>query len=215
MLRLRHILFLAGLLALPAFAGLSAGRPQRVLDRIAARVEDDVILYSEVRDLATFQQLAGGKRETDAQLLDRLIDQWIVRTEAEASHYPHPSEAEIDRELESWKKGFSSEAILVKLLADSGWSLADLRGMLAAQLYLTGYLDSRFRPSVQLPPGAVEEFYRTAIVSAAQARKETPPPLDSVRDSIQEALIQKGINELADRWLKERRERLHVEKELP
>ncbi|MBZ5527841.1 MAG: hypothetical protein LAN71_08080 [Acidobacteriia bacterium] len=215
MLRLRHILILAGLLALSAFASLSAGRPQRVLDRIAARVEDDVILYSEIRDLAAFQQLAGGKRETDAQLLDRLIDQWIVRSEAEASHYPRPSEAEIDRELESWKKGFSSEAILAQLLADAGWSLADLRGMLAAQLYLTGYLDSRFRPSVQLPPGAVEEFYQASIVSAAQARKETPPPLESVRDSIQEALVQKGINELADRWLKERRERLHVEKELP
>lgn len=215
MFRLRPILILTGLLAMPAFARLPEDPPQRVLERIAARIEDDVILYSEVRDLGTFQQLAGGKRETDAQLLDRLIDQWIVRSEAEASHHPRPSEAEIDREVENWKKLFPSGQILTQLLKEAGWSVADLRRMLAAQLYLTGYLDSRFRPSVQLPPGAVEEFYRTSVVSAAQARRETPPPLESVREAIQEALIQKGINEHADRWLKERRERLHVEKELP
>lgn len=210
-----YLLLFSILAAFSACTAASAGRPQRVMDRIAARVEDDVILQSEVRDLAVFQQLAGGKPETDAQLLDRLIDQWIVRNEAEASHYPHPSEEEISRELDSWKKSFPSEAIFSKLLAAAGWTTADLRGMLATQLYLTGYLDSRFRPSVQLPPGAVEEFYKNSIVSAAEARKETPPSLDSVRDSIQEALIQKGINELADRWLKERRDRLHIEKELP
>jgi hypothetical protein len=36
--------------------------------------------------------------------------------------------------------------------------------------------------------------------------------LDASRDYIQEALVQQGINQQADVWLKESRTRLHVEK---
>src|SRR5215467_10967018 len=55
---------------------------QEVIDRIVARVENDVILLSDVRLLARYQLLVDGKSESDAEILDRLIDQWIVRTEA-------------------------------------------------------------------------------------------------------------------------------------
>jgi hypothetical protein len=94
----------------------------------------------------------------------------------------------------------------------AGLSDADIRNMVASQLYLDNYLESRFRPSVQVDAKEVEEFYQSAVVSRAKARHQTPPALDASRDYIQEALVQRGINEQADRWLKESRARLHVEK---
>jgi hypothetical protein len=36
--------------------------------------------------------------------------------------------------------------------------------------------------------------------------------LEAAREAIEEALVQSGINEQADRWLKESRVRLHIEK---
>ena len=87
MARPRTIFFALALLFLAA----AAARPQEVVDRLAARIESDIILRSEVRQLGAYQQLLDGKRESDAQLLDRLIDQWIVRTEAEASRFPRPA----------------------------------------------------------------------------------------------------------------------------
>ena len=36
----------------------------------------------------------------------------------------------------------------------------------------------------------------------AEARSQTPPALEAARDFIQEALVQRAINEQADRWLK-------------
>ncbi|MBV8515185.1 MAG: hypothetical protein JO260_07775, partial [Acidobacteria bacterium] len=51
---------------------------QTTIDRIVARVDTDIILLSDVRALQRYQQLVDGKSETDAQVLDRLIDQWIV-----------------------------------------------------------------------------------------------------------------------------------------
>jgi hypothetical protein len=66
--------------------------PQEAVDRIAARVENDIILLSDIRALSRYQQFLDGKSETDAQILDRLIDQWMVRTEADVSRFPHPTE---------------------------------------------------------------------------------------------------------------------------
>jgi hypothetical protein len=73
---------------------------QEIVDRIVARVENDIILLSDIRALSRYQQFLDGKSETDTQILERLIDQWIVRTEAGVSRFPQPSDADIDRELE-------------------------------------------------------------------------------------------------------------------
>jgi hypothetical protein len=76
---------------------------------------------------------------------------------------------------------------------------------------LSNYLDTRFRPSIQIDDQAVEEFYETRVIPRAKSREQTPQTLDAARDFIQEALVQKAINEQADKWLKESRSRVRVE----
>lgn len=185
---------------------------RQVIDRIAARVENDIILLSEVRELSAYQLLVDGKRESDAQLLDRLIDQWIVRAEAEAARFPRPSDADVGKEMERVKKLIGSPDVFAERLRHSSLEEADLRRLIREQLYLTNYLDSRFRPAVQIEPKAIDDFYEKTIVPLAKSRGEAPPSLDSAREWIREALVQRGITEQADKWLKESRARLHVEK---
>jgi parvulin-like peptidyl-prolyl isomerase len=203
---------LAAVLAVFALTSAVLSHPQDVIDRIAARVENDIILLSEVRELGRYQQLLDGKSETEEQLLDRLIDQWIVRTEAEASHFPQPSEEDINHGVERVQRSFASSEEFDSRKKQCGLSDADVRRIVAAQLYLSNYLDSRFRPSVQIDAKAIEDFYQTALVPRAKARGQAPPALDEARDLIQEALVQRGITEQADRWLKESRTRLHIDK---
>ena len=74
-------------------------RGQEVVDRIVARVENDIILLSDVRELKEYQELVDGKSESESAILDRLIDQWIVRSEAELSRFPEPKDEEIDRKF--------------------------------------------------------------------------------------------------------------------
>lgn len=187
---------------------------QEVVDRIVARVENDVILWSDVRGLARYQQFLDGKPETDDQILDRLIDQWIVRTEAEASRSPHPSEADIDRGLGRIRDSFRSDEEYQARMKQAGLSEQNVRAMVAFELYLSNYLDSRFRAAVRIDPKEVEDFYQTEVVPRAKARGQEPPDLDAARDSILEALIEHGINQQAEQWLKESRLRLHIEKSL-
>jgi hypothetical protein len=191
-------------------AGLLAA--QDVVDRIVARVENDIILLSDVRALSRYQQFLDGKSETDGQILDRLIDQWIVRTEADVSRSRQPSEADINLSLERLRKSFASAEEYEGRKKQAGLSDAEIREMAAAQLYLSNYLDSRFRPGVQIDPKTIEDFYEKSVVPRAKARGQEPPPLDDARELIQEALVQRGINDQADQWLIESKARLHIEK---
>ena len=205
-----------GILLAAVIMAISRGSlaTQEVVDRIVARVENDVILLSDVRALGRYQQFLDGKSESDDQILDRLIDQWIVRTEADASHSPRPSEADIDRGVSRVRNSFASEQEYQAGMKQVGLSEQELRAMVASQLYLGNYLDSRFRAAVRIDPKQVEDFYQTSVVPRAKARGQEPPTLDAARDSIQEALIQNGINQQAEQWLKESRLRLHIEKSL-
>ena len=200
---------LAAVLAVAAAGILGA---QETLDRIVARVENDIILLSDVRVLRHYQELVDGKPETEEQILDRLIDQWIVRTEADVSHFPPPSDADIDRSLSQLQKSFASIDEYEVRKKQSGLNDSEIRRIVGLQLYLSNYLDSRFRPAVQIDSKAIEDFYVNKVLPQAKSRGQEPPSLDAARDSIQEALIQQGINEQADRWLKESRVRLHIEK---
>jgi hypothetical protein len=200
----------AGPCALPP--ALSGG--QEVIDRIAARVENDIILLSDLRALGRYQELVEGKAESDTQLLDRLIDQWIVRSEADTAQFPHPSDADVAAGVERVQKSFTSAGEYETRKQQIGLTDPEIRSMIAAQLYLSNYLDSRFRPSAKVEPKDIEEFYEKAVLPRAQARGQTAPTLEAARDYIHEALIQRSINEQADRWLNESRGRLRIEKSL-
>ncbi|HYA97258.1 MAG TPA: hypothetical protein VEH49_04120 [Methylomirabilota bacterium] len=201
--------FLAFLVAAVAARPAAA---QETVDRIVARVENDIILLSDIRDLGAYQMLVQGKKEPDARLLDRLIDQGIVRTEAEASGYPRPAREDVDAEVEKLKTETPAGASFEERLRENGLTEADVRRMVESQLYLTGYLDSRFRPAVQVDQKDVEDYYQKTVVPLARTKGQEPPSLESSQEWIHELLVQQKINEQADRWLKERRSRLHVEK---
>jgi hypothetical protein len=195
-------------------SGCCVAWAQEVLDRIVARVDTDIILLSDVRELAQYQQFVDGKSGTDAEILDRLIDQWIVKTEARAALFPAPNDEDVNRSLERLKRSFSSPAEYEERKKQSGLTDDDIRRILKSQLYLSNYLDSRFRASIQIDDKAIQDFYQTRVVTRAESRGQTPPTLDAARDFIQEALVQRAINEQADKWLKESRARLHVDNRL-
>jgi hypothetical protein len=200
------------MLAAMALLGATRSRAQQVVDGIAARVENDVILLSDVRELSRYQKLVDGKSESDSQILDRLVDQWIVRTEAQAARFAPPSDEEIERSLDRLKRSFTSPEEFAARKRESGLSDAEVREIIEAQLYLNSYLDSRFRPAVQIEAQDVEKFYNETVVPRAKAKGQQPPSLEASREAIQELLLQRGISAQADQWIRESRNRLHVDK---
>jgi hypothetical protein len=184
---------------------------QQLIDRIAARIENDIILLSDVRELSRYQLFVDGKAESDRAILDRLVDQWIVRNEAKEALFPQPSDEDVNRSLRRLKRSFSTPEEFEERKEQSGLTDEDILRMLKSQSYLSNYLDTRFRPSIEIDEQAIEDFYKTRVVPRAESRGQTPPTIEAAHDFIQEALVQRAINVQADKWLKESRARVRVD----
>jgi hypothetical protein len=207
-----------GLLTLSLVAPCSAASPgqnppagQRVFDRIVARIEDDILLESELRELGRYQQLLGEKPAAEDALLGLLIEQWIVAREAAAARFPKPEEAEVSRALEHIEKGFPSAGAYRARLAGLGLDADAVRRMVERQLLFARYVDYKFRPAAQVDAAAIEKYYREELVPQLAARSQAPPRLEAVEDQIRELLTQQQISERAARWLDDARSRLKVE----
>jgi len=205
------VLLLTAALAAPAFGGSAPPQSARVVDRIVARIEDDIILQSQVRELGAFQQLIDGHAESDDKLLNELIEQWMVETEATASHFPQPAQSEVDRELARLKEQFASPEKYASRLNELGLSSAQVRQLLSRQIYVERYLDYKFRPSVQIEPADINAYYQKELVPDLAKKNQPAPERAAVEEQIRELLIQRGISGLTVKWLDDTKSRLKVE----
>lgn len=194
-----------------AFGGFAPPQSARVVDRIVARIEDDIILQSQVRELGAVQQLIEGRAESDNKLLGELIEQWVVETEATASHFPQPAQSEVDRELLRLKTSFASPEKYAARLNDLGLSAAQVAHVLSRQIYVERYLDYKFRPSVQVEPAEIDEYYRTELLPELAKNNQPAPARTAVEEKIRELLTQRKIGELTAKWLDDTKSRLKIE----
>jgi hypothetical protein len=189
-------------------AGAESGQ---TVDGIAARIEDDILTESEVTELAAFQTLVDGQSKPREEIIRELADQWIVRGEASATQYPEPSAQDVDNAYAQLEKQFPSGEEFLKRCVAAGLAESAVRRLLAQQLYLSRFLDFRFRPAAQVDDQQVDAYYKNDFVPQLQKRGEPVPPLDDVDDTIREVLVQRAINDRATAWLDETRERLQID----
>jgi hypothetical protein len=200
-----------GAILVATATGVPQIRAQQVADRIVARVEGDILLQSDLRELGAFQQLLSGVVEPESKRLDELIDQWIIEHEAEAAHFAKPSEEDVTSALQEAEKSMGGEQEFRAKLKTQGLSLATVRRILGREIFFSRYLDYKFRHATQVDTAAEEKYYKDEFVPQMAAHGQTAPPIDSVREQIQELLVQKEITSRAEQWLTESRARLKIE----
>jgi len=182
-----------------------------VVDRIVARVEGDVLLLSDLRELGQFQELLGGEPEAESKRLDELIDQWIVEREAQAAHFTPPSDAEVTAAAQQLEKSLGGAQAYQARLVEVGLAATAVRRLLGQELFFNRYFDYKFRPAAQVDGDAEQKYYEGEFTKQMKARGQAVPPLDSVREQIHELLVQQDISARAAQWLAESRSRLKIE----
>ena len=182
-----------------------------VVDSIVARIEDDIITESEVRELESFQKLVDGKAKSRKEILSELVDQWVIRNEATAARFGHLPVGAVDHELERLRGQFSSTETFHSRLSEVGLTESALRRILEEQLYLTHFLDFKFRPAAQVDPKQIEAYYGNEFTSELKSRGQAVPPLSDVEDQIRELLTQRAINDRAALWLADARSHLRID----
>ncbi len=198
--------------ASPAIAGrMAPGQTGRLVDRIVARIEGDIVLLSQVRELGAFQQLVEGRAEDEDRLLAELIDQWMVQTEATESHFPQPAQSEVERELERVVAQFGSPEAYAAKLRELGLSAAEVRQLLARQIYVERYIDYKFRPTAQVESADIGNYYQQELLPELAKKNQPTPRLADVEGQIRELLTQRAITDLATKWLDETKTRLKIE----
>jgi hypothetical protein len=181
------------------------------LDGIAARIEDDVITESEVRELGAFQKLVDGSAKPRIEVIKELADQWIVRGEAAVAAYPPPSQADVDRAYGEFVKQFPSPEEFQNRCKAVGLTEAAVRRILAQQLFLSHFIDYRFRPAAQVDEEQIAKYYNDEFAPQLKAKNQPVPPLEDVDDTIREVLIQRAISDRAVKWLDDTREHLKID----
>ena len=111
-------------------------------------------------------------------------------------------------------------------LRDLGLSAAQVREMVARQIYVERYIDYKFRPTVQIESADIENYYQRELLPEL-AEKNKPnsgglpvepaptPRLAEVEGQIRELLTQRAITNLATKWLDETKSRLKIEVTAP
>jgi len=212
-MRTACIFGLAIAVASPAIVTPQTAQQTQIVDAIVVRVEDDIITLSELRELATYQQLLDGRSQSNEEIRSELIEQWVVNNEATTTGFPLPAQTEVDRELSRVEASFSSPAVYQQRLEAIGLPAAAVRRIITRQIYLARYLDYKFRSSIQVSDAALADYYRDHLVPELRAKGQQAPPLTDVTEQIREVLIEQGVNERTAAWFDETKPRLKIELE--
>ena len=189
----------------------ASAAPQKAnIDGIAARIGDDVVTDSEVRQLEGYQLLIDGHAESRATVVQELVDQWIVRTEAATTKFPHPTADEVAEEFQSLVKQFSSVQQFQANLAHAGLTQDGVRQVLERQLYYVRFLNYKFHAAAQVTSAEIEAYYQKELAPQLEKKGLSVPPLNQVEAQIRQLLTQEEINKKAAQWLEEAKARLRI-----
>lgn len=180
------------------------------IDGIAVRIGDDVVTDSEVRQLEDYQQLVDGHVQSRAEVLQELVDQWIVRTEAAATKFPHPTASEVNEEFHALEKQFKSPQEFQEKLAHAGLTQDAALQVLERQIYYVRFLNYKFHATAQVTSAEIEAYYQKQLAPQLEKKGLSLPPLNQVEAQIRQLLTQEQINKKAAQWLEEAKARLRI-----
>ncbi len=206
------ILCALALLCGPAFAqspAVPAGR--EAIDGVAARIGNDIILESEVKEMQSFQMLVGGQERPRDEVIHELVDQWIIQREAADAGLQPPDAERLQAAYLRLESQFSSPAEFREKIRQAGLTEAQVRGELSKQLYFNHLLRFRFRPSAVVDDGQIADYYNSTLKPQLEKNHQAVPPLAKVSAAIRALLVEREIDRQAQQWLQEMASRLNVD----
>ncbi len=178
-----------------------------IVDRIVARVGNEVILLSEVKErMAPLMErlpsnLSPEERKSkikalEKKVLDNMIEEKLFLVEAKEKGY-QVEESDIDRELEKIKKNFPSEEEFFRALKEQGENISQLKEDIKEQLLIRYVIQREVLSKTRISEEEIKSFYEKYKNDLA------PPP----EVNISQILI-KTSSEDAQKKIKEIEEKL-------
>jgi len=192
------------------FTRAAARSMNQVIDRIIATVNGHVILQSDWDEalcyeaLLTHRALAQISDDDRRAVLDRLIDQELLREQMKSADFIHATDLEVTARVDEARKQYPDAAAgdaWQSLLANFQLSEKDLFEHIRQQIDVMRLVDARLRPAVEIDSKSVEAYYRNQFVPKLKQSGASEVPLAEVSSKIRELLTQQKVSELLVSWL--------------
>jgi hypothetical protein len=198
--------------AQPGAAQAAGTGAQVMLDRVAAIVNGDLILESDVdaeQRFAAFQPFTEPQPVSRDQVMERLIDRTLIQQQMALQPEPPISDADADAELATLRKAIpgctayhcQTESGWEKFVADQGFSVEELRERWRVRMEVLRFIEQRFRMGIRIEQAQIDDYYKNTMLPVYQKDGVTPPTEATIADRIQEILLQEQVNKLMDDWL--------------
>jgi SurA N-terminal domain len=195
--------------------GSLAGSAQQLVDRILASVDGDPILASEVERAVGLglevRRPAENDRDYRRRVLDGLIEQRLRVHEVDRFGFTEVSSAEVDRAVERMREELGDESAFQRRLVELDLDAEGLRRLVHRQLVVLAYVEERVGPRVFVSLDDIRAYYEAVLRPELEARGETPPPLEDVRERIRGVLREQRLTAEVARWTDELRAAATIE----
>jgi len=193
-------------------ASASATGESVTLDRVAAIVNGDLILESDVEAesrFAAFQPFNEAKPVSRDELVDRLIDRAVILQQMALQPEPPITDAQVDAELATLRKAIPKCAAYhcetdpgwQKFVADQGFTLGEVEERWRQRMEVLRFIEERFRMGIRIEQAQIDDYYRKTMLPAYKKENMTAPAEASIASHIQEILLQQQVDKLLDDWL--------------
>ena len=181
-----------------------------VIDRIVATVNGRVILQSDLDEALCYEafltnrSLADFNDDERRAVLDRLIDQELLREQMESVDFRHATDAEVAARIAEARKQYpqaASEDAWQSLLARYHVTEKDLFTRLQRQIDVMRLVDARLRPAVQIDSKSIEAYYRDQFIPKLKQVGGSQLSFAEVSAKIRELLTEQRVNEMLVSWL--------------
>ena len=193
-------------------AANSSGTQAVTLDRVVAIVNSDLILESDVEAehrFEAFQPLGSAKVPTRDELINRLIDRDLILQQIAMQPEPPIPEEDVDAELMELRKTIpkcaayhcETDAGWERFVKDQGLTLPELREHWKLRMEVLRFIEERFRMGIRITQQEIDDYYNKTLVPGYRKQNAQAPPEDTIKDKIQEILLQQQVDKLLDDWL--------------
>jgi hypothetical protein len=181
-----------------------------VFDRIVATVNGRIILQSDLDEalcydaLVTNRSFASFSDDDRRAVLDRLIDQELLREQMKSADFRHATEVEVNARVADARKQYPeavSDEAWRSLLARYQITEKDLFARVQRQIDVMRLVDARLRPAVQIDSKSIEAYYRDQFVPKLKESGGAEVPLAEVSSKIREVLTEQKVSEMLISWL--------------
>jgi hypothetical protein len=191
-----------------------------VIDRIVATVNGSVILQSDLDEALCYEALLSNRSlasfNTDDRraVLDRLIDQELLREQMKSADFRHATDTEVQARLAEARKQYpqaASQDAWHALLARYHITESDIFAHVQQEIDVMRLVDARLRPAVQIDAKSIEAYYRDQFVPKLKEAGASEVPLAEVSAKIRELLTQQKVSEMLVSWLQTLRSEGHIQ----